>query len=160
MSIEKLEATIARAEQAHNLNRLTIQLDRARDLLAKVALEGTALDPKRIEALILRIGERTKNAPVGTAGENRRFIKWAALAGALVDYLESGGVPMADGRVATASGWNYENCPPVDFTVVMSRETYARLMAHCEKLVDQGEHENLRISVIETAVKEYLDRQE
>jgi len=112
-TLEKIHDAIRAAEEAHDANKCKEHLLTARTILAEAVVAGESPDRTRIEQLFIRAGNRGRaeiTALMGTTG--RSGIPWASFGIALADYLQSGGVPMPDGRVATADGWNTENCPP------------------------------------------------
>jgi len=108
-TITKMNDAIREAEKAPESDSCKEHLLRARTILANAVIADESLDRTGLEKILVRAGSRGRQL-MRTLG--RPGIPWASFVGALADYLENGGVPMPDGRVAVAGGWNTENCPP------------------------------------------------
>lgn len=108
-TLERIHNAIQAAEEAPDADGSKALLLEARTLLAEAVIAGETLDRDPLQQLAIRAGTRGQRL---LAEKDRTGIAWGALLSAISDYLESGGVPMPDGRVATVDGWNTENCPP------------------------------------------------
>lgn len=100
-------------------------LDTARVVLANAVIKGRPLDRTRLQQLVVRCGRQAQKV-----GFRSTRAGWRGLLGAIFDYLEHGQVPMPDGRVATADGWNYDNCEStVPVTVELPESLHQKLLA-------------------------------
>ena len=108
-TIERIHDAIRAAEEAPDADSCKAHLLEARTILAEAVVAGESPDRRRLEQFAILAGRKARRA---LDEGDRTGIAWAAVLGGIGDYLESGGVPMPDGRVATADGWNTENCPP------------------------------------------------
>ena len=160
-TLDQIADQIHEAEQADDLTVYKEHLVRARELLAHAVIFGTDLDRTRLQQFAIRAGANAQRLTAAgkadpmneTANQRVRIIRWGNFLTAISEYLESGGVPMADGRVATAGGWNYENCEP--FWVLLNEETNARLVAHARKLIPNADEQACN-SLLDKIVRQFL----
>jgi hypothetical protein len=155
------------ADQFHNAETTddrTVCMEHLRmaaELLADGVINNAGFSRKRLEGFALRAGEnankisaRSQRDPANeTAGDRVLIIRWGNLMTTIAEYLESGGVPMPDGRVATADGWNYENCEP--FHLVLDEDTNARLIAQARKLLPNADQQACN-SLLDKILRQWL----
>jgi hypothetical protein len=160
-AIKKITRQVQEAEQAAKDNArhvCTEHLRMARQILADGVIGGDidAGDEEhkmRLQQLLVRAGTNCRNTPNDTAGNIALYIAWGHIVSAIGELLETGGVPMADGRVATANGWNYENCPP--FHLVLNEETNDRLVARARQILPNADEQAIN-SLLDKILREWL----
>jgi hypothetical protein len=162
-TLDKIEPFMAEAEAATEANgNPAPALGKIRDLLAEAALAGEDLDKERLESLVRRCAQNYE-------GRDPRFlIHWGNIMGAFADYHREGVVGMRDGRVATADGWDYDNCQPDDLHCNISRFQSERLQAYISTLTDAeashnperdpSEYDEKFDEAVELAITEYLNK--
>ena len=113
-TIERIHDVLRAAKEATDTDSCKIHLLRARTILAEAVVAGESPDRRRLEQLAILAGSQARRSLQGHRhdADSRRGIAWVGVLNSISDYLESGGVPLPDGRVATADGWNTKNCPP------------------------------------------------
>lgn len=168
-TIEEIEMYIANAEKARWFEEQQIELGAAKNVLVDAVLRKESIDKERLLAIVKKCGENVDRH--GKKKEGANVIVWANFGGCCAEYLESGGVPMRDGRVATSIGWNYENCEPVEIHARISRAACERLEAYVNEItkVEPGidplgrsgknrtEYDDIHDKILEKAINEYLD---
>jgi len=125
-TLELVAECICRAESSAEPRKV---LEEGKILLAEAVLRGEQLDKVRLELFMLQCAKNYQ-----TDGSDRAVLAWAPFLGACADYVREGVVCMGDGRVATAEGWDYSNCEPVEIIATSPERRTSGIGGSCSRV--------------------------